>query len=134
MGVQITHPLPTKNNNRRIIMSKSIFPTFEEIEEGYQVFATEFYKGQDEDDNPIWGERLNLGITIAHSTFWPLMSDVIIKRNRKQERTGFQVKIAGLKSPQIFPYTSQGWDDCIIFIKHKIAEIRKYTERILNER
>lgn len=115
-------------------MHKSIFPTFDEIEKGYQVFANNYYKGKDDDGEPIYGERLDLGITIAHGTFWPLMSDVIIKRNRKRERTGFQVKIAGLKSPQIFPYTPQGWDDCIIFIKHRIAEIREYTERILNER
>ena len=115
-------------------MYKSIFPTFDEIEKGYQVFANNYSKGKDDDGEPILGERLDLGITIAHGTFWPLMSDVIIKRNRKRERTGFQVKIAGLKSPQIFPYTPQGWDDCIIFIKHRIAEIREYTERILNER
>ena len=40
-------------------MYKSIFPTFDEIEKGYQVFANNYYKRNDDDGEPIYGERLD---------------------------------------------------------------------------
>lgn len=115
-------------------MYKSIFPTFDEIEKGYQVFSEDFYKGQDEYGDPIWGERLNLKLVIAHNALYPLMSDIIIVRNRKKERTGFKITIAGIKFPRIFSYTEKGWGDCIQEIKKQMIQIRKATEKVLNEK
>ena len=36
-------------------MYKSIFPTFDEIEKGYQVVSNNYYKGKDDDGEPILG-------------------------------------------------------------------------------
>lgn len=112
---------------------KSIFLTFEEIEQGYNVFTESFYKGRDEEGEAIYGERLALDIVIDHNNYYPLIKSVKIMRNRaKTKRLHFVVKMYD-NVTYTFPYSKDGWNSTILKIKEKMKYVRKLTELIMNE-
>ena len=45
---------------------KNIFPTFEEIDQGYCVYLLHDYKGLDDDGNPKYSEKLDMEVRVAN--------------------------------------------------------------------
>ena len=48
---------------------KNIFPTFEEIYQGYCVYLLHDYKGLDDDGNPKYSEKLDMEVRIANNKY-----------------------------------------------------------------
>ena len=46
---------------------KNIFPTFEEIDQGYCVYLLHDYKGLDDDGNPKYSEKLDMEVRVANN-------------------------------------------------------------------
>ena len=112
---------------------KSKFPTFEEIDRGYCVFADTYFRKLDNEGEPIFGERLALDVVISHNRYFPLIKSVKIMRNRnKTKRLYFKVKMYD-GNTYTFPYSEEGWNAAILRIKDEMREIRQMAENILNE-
>ena len=111
---------------------KSIFPTFEEIDNGSaHIIERSYYK-------TVNGERktyhkLALELVIADDHFNPVFSRIRILRDRKGNRLAFQPITAGKIWPPCFAYTESGWNDCIFIIKQELMAYRKVIEKIMNE-
>lgn len=115
-------------------MTKSTFPTFEQIEEGHTVFATSFYKGKDDYGEAVYGEKLALDVIISHNRYFPLIKSVKIMRNRnKTKRLYFAVRMYD-NIEYKFPYSEEGWSKAILYIKDCARTIRQACENILNEK
>lgn len=112
---------------------KNIFPTFEEIDQGYNVYVHHNYKGLDDDWNPIYSEKLDMEIYICHNAYSELINHVYITRNRKWDKTGFRFVIAGNKYTYHFEYSEEGWNACIDKIKSILEYYRKIINKILGD-
>lgn len=112
---------------------KSTFPTFEEIDKGYCVFADTYFRKLDDYGEPEFGERLALDVIISHNRYFPLIKSVKIMRNRnKTKRMYFKVKMYD-GNTYTFPYSEEGWNAAILRIKDVMRDLRKMTTNILNE-
>ena len=113
---------------------KSIFPTFEESEQGHNVFSDTFYKGKDDYGEIIYGERLALDVIISHNRYFPLIKSVKIMRNRsKTKRLYFAVRMYN-NIEYKFPYSEEGWSKAILYIKERARTTKQACENILNEK
>lgn len=108
---------------------KNIFPTFEEIDQGYCVDVHHNYKGLDDDWNPIYSEKLDMEIYICHNVYSELINHIYITRDRKWNKTGFRFVLAGNKYAYHFEYSEEGWNACI----DKIKSILEYYRKIINK-
>ena len=108
---------------------KNIFPTFEEIYQGYCVYLLHDYKGLDDNGNPKYSEKLDMEVAIAHNRYSELINKVYITRDRKLNPTGFKFKLAGNKYAYHFEYSKEGWQACV----DKIKSILDYYRNIINE-
>lgn len=108
---------------------KNIFPTFEEIYQGYCVYLLHDYKGLDDNGNPKYSEKLDMEVAIAHNRYSELINKVYITRDRKLNPTGFKFKLAGNKYAYHFEYSKEGWQACI----NKIKSILEYYRNIIKE-
>lgn len=111
---------------------KSIFPTFEQINNGSRSFSYQYYrnvKGQ-----RVLSEKQQQGVLIIDLDIIALRIEVKINRTKtKKKRLSFTYSIFGKQSKEVFPYTEQGWNDCIFAIKNDLQKCRKSIERIMNE-
>lgn len=107
---------------------KNIFPTFNEIDQGYCVNTLHNYKGLDDEGNPKYSEKLDMEIVISHNNYSELINKVYITRDRKLNCTGFKFEIAGNKYAYHFEYSEDGWQACI----DKIKSILEYYRKIIN--
>lgn len=115
-------------------MIKSTLPTFEQIEKGYTVFATSFYKGKDDYGEAVYGEKLALDVIISHNKYFPFIKSVKIMRNRnKTKRLYFAVRMYD-NIERKFPYSEEGWNNAILYMKDYARNVRYIAENILNEK
>ena len=111
---------------------KSIFPTFEEIDNGSaHIIERSYYK-------TVNGERktyhkLALELVIANDHFNPVLGHILILRNRRGKRIAFQPITAGKVWPPCFAYDETGWNNCIWCIKQELITYRQVAEKIMNE-
>ena len=108
---------------------KNIFPTFEEIYQGYCVYILHDYKGLDDNGNPKYSEKLDMEVRIANNKYSELGLKVFNTRDRKWNLTGFRFEIAGNKYAYHFEYSKEGWQACV----DKIKSILDYYRNIINE-
>lgn len=107
---------------------KNIFPTFNEIDKGYQVFSQNTYRGLNDYGEPQYSEKYDLELVICHHAYAELVNKICISRNRKKEKTGFHFKLAGNNYAYSFEYSEKGWKECV----NKIKEILKYYKNIID--
>lgn len=112
---------------------KNIFPTFNEIDKGYQVFSQNIYRGINADGEPRYSEKYDLEIVICHHAYAELVNNIYISRNRRWERTGFHFKIAGNNYAYSFEYSEKGWEECVNKIKKILCYYRNIIDKILEE-
>ena len=76
---------------------KNIFPTFEEIDQGYCVYLLHDYRGLDDDGNPKYSEKLDMEVRVANNKYSELGLKVFVTRDRKWNLTGFRFELVGNK-------------------------------------
>lgn len=108
---------------------KYIFPTFDEIDTGNNVYLLHDYKGLDENGEPTYSDKLDMEVVIAHNNYNELINHVYITRDRKWNKTGFRFVLAGNKYAYRFEYSEEGWQACI----DKIKSIMEYYRKIINK-
>lgn len=118
------------NNNTDV--RKSIFPTFEQIQQGKRVYTRTYYRSV-KGEKRI-SEQLKQRVLIIHSSALLCNLEVYIKRSTHKKPLGFTFEVFndGADTP-LFEYSEQGWNDCIACIKNILLEYRKHIERIVNE-
>ena len=87
---------------------KNIFPTFEEIYQGYCVYLLHDYKGLDDNGNPKYSEKLDMEVRIANNKYSELGLKVFVTRDRKLNNTRFKFEIADNKYAYRFEYSKEG--------------------------
>lgn len=107
---------------------KNIFPTFEEIDQGYCVYLLHDYKGLDDNGNPKYSEKLDMEVRVANNKYSELGLKVFVTRDRKWNLTGFRFEIAGNKYAYHFEHSKEGWQACV----DKIKSILDYYRTIIN--
>lgn len=112
---------------------KYVFPTFDEINQGYNVYLLHEYKGLDEDGNPKYSDKLDMEIRIHNCQYSELINGVYITRDRKWNKTGFRFVLAGNKYDYRFEYSEEGWNACIDKIKSILEYYRKIINKMLGE-
>lgn len=111
---------------------KSIFPTFEEIDNGLADIIEHSYCKTVNGERRMY-HKLALELVIANDHFKPVFSRIRILRDRKGNRLAFQPITAGKIWPPCFAYTESGWNDCVFIIKQELMAYRKVIEKIMNE-
>lgn len=112
---------------------KSIFPTFEEIDENKNVNIKETLYFKKVNGQYKMYHQLALDLIIADDTFSPLLGHIRILRNRQGKRIAFQPIVAGKALMPHFVYNDKGWNECIFAIKQELMTYRKLTMNIMNE-
>ena len=112
-------------------MSKSIFPTFEEIDNGTKSFTEHYYrtvKGK-----KVRSERLKQYVLIADFEAMMIIDSITIARNKRKERLYFQFSIFGKQQYEKYPYDEKGWQSCIAHSKKILVNYRKMITSVMNE-
>jgi len=113
-------------------MSKSIFPTFEEIDNGTKSFTDHYYrtvKGK-----KVRSERLKQYVLITDYEAMMIINSITIARNKRKERLYFQFSLFGKsESCKKYPYSEKGWQSCVADIKKMLVCYRKMITRLMNE-
>ena len=112
---------------------KSIFPTFEEIDQNTNVDVKETLYFKKVKGQYKMYHQLVLDLIIADDKFSPLLGHIRILRNRQGKRIAFQPIVAGKVLTSRFMYDDKGWNDCIFAIKQELMTYRKLTTNIMNE-
>ena len=108
---------------------KNIFPTFDEIHQGYCVYLLHDYRGLDDEGNPKYSEKLDMEVRVSNNKYSELVLKIFVTRDRKLTPTGFKFKIAGNKYAYHFEYSKEGWQACV----DKIKSILDYYRTIIDE-
>jgi hypothetical protein len=113
-------------------MSKSIFPTFEEIDNGTKSFSIHYYRTVN--GKKVRSEKMTQYVLLADIDALRLIDSITIVRNKNKKRLYFEFTVFGkTKSLKKYPYTEQGWQLCIADLKKELQKYRKSIERIMNE-
>lgn len=112
---------------------KYVFPTFDEIDQGYNVYVLHDYKGLDENGEPKYSDKLDMEIIVDHNKYTELINHVYITRDRKRNKTGFRFVLVGNKYTYHFEYSEEGWNACIDKIKSILEYYRKIINKILGD-
>lgn len=112
----------------------SLFPTFEEIDKGYQVIRAQGrFKGYDYDGEPVFSKSRKFEVIIAHNTYTELIKSIYYQTDAKGNRLHFKFNLAGNNYAYSFPYCEEGWKDCVDKIKSILSWYNKCIKRILGE-
>lgn len=112
-------------------MNKSIFPTFNEVDNGVKSFTEHYYRSVN--GKKVRSERLTQKVLVVDLETLKIIDDISIVRNKRKKRLYFTYKVFGRQCEKKFPYSEQGWQDCIYEIKKELQRYRKSIERIMNE-
>lgn len=111
---------------------RSIFPTFEQIDNGSRSFSIPYYRSRN--GQKVLSEKQAQGVLLANIDILRMRIVVQINRTKtKKKRLSFTYSIFGRQGEKVFPYTEQGWNDCIFAIKNDLQAYRKSIETIMNE-
>lgn len=113
-------------------MSK-IFPTFDEIKEGYCVFTKiGRYRGMDEDGNPLFCRCRTMEVYIAHNCFQKYVAiDIVL--NRKFEKDGFRYGYEGKRRSRIYEYSESGYLQMLADIQKDLKYDAKQISALLQD-
>lgn len=113
---------------------EDLFPTFEEVDRGYQVFQAQGrYKGTDWSGNAVFSKPRRFEIVIAHNAYSELIKSIYYKTDVKGKRLSFHFNLAGNNYSYSFPYCKDGWNACVDKIKSILSWYNKCIKRILGE-
>lgn len=110
---------------------KYIFPTFDEIDQGYCVYLLHDYRGLDDEGNPKYSEKLDMEVRIANNKYSELGLKVFVTRDRKWNLTGFRFELAGNKYVYHYEYSEDGWQACMDKIRSTLEFYKKLINNIL---
>ncbi len=98
-------------------MMNKIFPTFEEIKDGYCVYEKSgAYKGLDDDGNPIFSRRLAKEVSIDHGWYNKYITiDIIL--DRKFKKVGFHYGYDNKMRSRHYSFTESGYAVMLADIK-----------------
>lgn len=113
-------------------MSK-IFPTFDEIKQGYCVFTkTGRFRGTDEDGNPLYCRCRTMEVVIAHNVFQKYVTiDIVL--NRKFEESGFRCGYDGKWYTRQYEYSESGYLQMLADIQKNLEYDAKHIAILLDD-
>lgn len=111
-----------------------LFPTFKEIQQGYQVFQKQGkYKGTDWYGNPIFGKSRKYEIVIAHNAYSELLNSIYYVVDAKNKPLYFKFILAGNNYAYSYSFDEQGWQACVSKIQSILTWYNKCIKNILGE-
>jgi hypothetical protein len=111
-------------------MSDPIFPTFEEIKEGYCVYERQgAYKGDDYYGDPIFGRRLSKKVSIQHGWYDKYITIDIVLSRRTYAPIGFKFGYDGKWFTYRYEYSEKGYAEML----KKITEILETDVKLINQ-
>jgi hypothetical protein len=111
-------------------MTNPIFPTFDEIKEGYCVYERQGpYKGEDDYGTPIFGRRLSKKVSIQHGWYDKYITIDIILSPRTYAPIGFKFGYDGKWFTYKYEYSEKGYEEML----KKIKEILQYDVKLINQ-
>lgn len=111
-------------------MSKPIFPTFDEIKDGYCVYDRQGrYKGEDDYGTPIFGRRLSQKVSIQHGWFDKYITIDIVLSRRTNKPIGFKFGYDDKWFTYRYEYSEKGYKEML----KKIKEILQFDVKLINQ-
>lgn len=111
-------------------MSEFIFPTFDEIKEGYCVYERQgAYKGDDDYGTPIFGRRLSRKVSIQHGWYDKYITIDIVLSRRTNAPIGFKFGYDDKWFTYRYEYSEKGYKEML----KKIKEILQYDAKLINQ-
>lgn len=109
----------------------SIFPTFEEIKEGYCVYEKSgAYKGLDDYGTPIFGRRLSQTVSVEHGWYKKYIAiDIVLNRQLKQ--VGFRYGYEEKRRPRKYEFTESGYNQMLADIKKDLEYDTEQIKKLL---
>ena len=110
-----------------------IFPTFEEIKQGYHIYDMRGkFKGLDENFEPKFSKPLKQEVEIAHGLYNRYIKIEIIL-NKKYKPIGFRCGYDQKFYSCVFPYTKTGYEKLLEYIKGILEYDKRQIESLLKE-
>lgn len=108
-----------------------IFPTFEEIKDGYCVYEkTGAYKGLDDCGNPIFSRRLSKTVSIDHGWYNKYIAiDIVL--NRKFEEVGFRFGYEDKRCSRQYDFSEDGYAQMLADIRMELVHDAFYIRQLL---
>ena len=111
-------------------MSRPIFPTFDEIKQGYCVYDRQgYYKGEDDYGTPIFSRRLSKIVSIEHGWYKKYISIDIVLSPRTYAPVGFKFGYDDKWFTYRYEYSEKGYNEML----KKIKEQLRYDMKQINE-
>lgn len=112
-------------------MNGYIFPTFEEIKDGYCVYDKQgAYKGEDDYGTPIFGRRLSQTVSIDHGWYKKYVAiDIVLNRQMKQ--VGFRYGYEDKRRSREYEFSESGYAEMLADIKKDLEYDNALVQKLI---
>lgn len=115
-------------------MTNPIFPTFDEIKDGYCVYDKQGpYKVEYDYGTPIFGRRLSKKVSIQHGWYDKYITIDIVLSHRTYAPIGFKFGYDGKWFTYRYEYSEKGYNDMLKRIKEILQDDVKFINKLIED-